>query len=144
MLFLVCFGVHSPLLYICIICCRFSSIRPPALLSPSSHPLPSQEAQSGSVISIVCLMYADDNGLSTHSPAHASISLHPSVIRPFALTSDRRGEQTIEGEDEVSLNQVLMEKKNSHSWGSNIETSENPLIHSLFFFLWKSIYQRQL
>lgn len=56
-------------------------------------------------------MYADDNGLSTHSPAHASIFLHPSVIRPFALTSDRRGEQTIEGEDEVSLNQVLLEKK---------------------------------
>lgn len=63
------------------------------------------------VISIVCLMYADDNGLSTHSPAHASISLHPSVIRTFALTSDRRGEQTIGGEDEASLNKVLMGKK---------------------------------
>lgn len=73
------------------------SLRPSILHLSSVHlsiHLPLKRLRVVRVISIVFLMYADDNGLSTHSPAHTSISLHPSVVRPFALTSDRRGEQT--------------------------------------------------
>lgn len=58
---------------------------PPSPLSsrPSLRPFVSQEARSGSGhFHTVCLMYADDNSLSTHSSAHASIFLHHPFPHP--------------------------------------------------------------
>lgn len=73
------------------------------------------------VISIVCLMYADDNGLSTHSPAHASIFLQPSIIHSFC--PEGAADKEVGGNDEASPSEVLLER-------SSRGTLESPLILS--------------